>query len=472
MSKIFLSNVSDLTNSTTAQNTINSNAATVQSAFDNTLSRDGTFPNTMGANLDMNSNQILNLPAPVSSSSPARLVDIISNPTLVLTIPPVGTSGATVPLLNANNTWSGTNNLTGEVTVGVSNAGLAKFSIGYSQTPLTANRVLFQIDNDSNSANGHLLSAALGLSSPNQYVIPGPGALTNWLTEVDIGIDNTTTPVNVSTGHWFRHSVSKGTGAGGIGVLIQGFALAGYTPSGSASLPGVVGAQINGWSDVGGNTWGAVVGCITTASGLGNIGLEVDSDIRANTSGSQIGVQVVSQNGSGSGTPTVTGDNAGFVLLKSTGPGFKNAFQLGSQAGADFPLLTTGSVIKSFTSSTITNGIDISSLTITGSAFKSTGFSVDGSGNVTGLIYTGTSVTTTGAHTAFSGTAVPAGGTTGSGFKISSTTNLGVFFGSGVPTLSAAQGSLYIRTDGSSSSTRLYVNSTGSTTWVNITSAS
>jgi len=46
--------------------------------------------------------------------------------------------------------------------------------------------------------------------------------------------------------------------------------------------------------------------------------------------------------------------------------------------------------------------------------------------------------------------------------------------GSDVPTLSASKGSLYIRTDsgGSTSATRLYVNSTGSTVWVAITTAS
>ena len=68
-------------------------------------------------------------------------------------------------------------------------------------------------------------------------------------------------------------------------------------------------------------------------------------------------------------------------------------------------------------------------------------------------------------------TAVPAGGTAGTGLLFSSTTNLGIFFGSGAPTLSAAQGSLYIRTDGSSTSTRLYVNTDGSTTWTNVTTA-
>jgi len=80
-------------------------------------------------------------------------------------------------------------------------------------------------------------------------------------------------------------------------------------------------------------------------------------------------------------------------------------------------------------------------------------------------------VTNTGNVKLLTGTAVPAGGAAGAGLLMSSTANLGVFFGSGVPTLSAAQGSRYLRTDGSSTSTRLYVNTTGSTTWTNVTTA-
>jgi hypothetical protein len=80
-------------------------------------------------------------------------------------------------------------------------------------------------------------------------------------------------------------------------------------------------------------------------------------------------------------------------------------------------------------------------------------------------------VVLTGAVTCQSATAVPAGGTAGAGYLFSSVANLGIFFGSGAPTLSAAQGSLYVRTDGSSTSTRLYVNTNGTTGWTNITTA-
>lgn len=112
MSKITLTDLANLQNETTAVNAINNNNAVLETAFDNTLSRDGTTPNTMGANLDMNSNQILNLPVPASASSPVRLQDVVDSPTIA-SIPPVGTSGAVVGLLNANKTDSGNNTFSG-----------------------------------------------------------------------------------------------------------------------------------------------------------------------------------------------------------------------------------------------------------------------------------------------------------------------------------------------------------------------
>ena len=52
-------------------------------------------------------------------------------------------------------------------------------------------------------------------------------------------------------------------------------------------------------------------------------------------------------------------------------------------------------------------------------------------------------------------------------------TALGVGFsaGAGAPGYSANKGSLYVRTDGSSASTRMYVNTDGATTWTSITTA-
>lgn len=76
MPKAPLSDVVDLQNETTAVSQINSNSHIVENAFENTLSRDGTQPNSMNSNLDMNSFRILNLPNPSSGTEPLRLQDL------------------------------------------------------------------------------------------------------------------------------------------------------------------------------------------------------------------------------------------------------------------------------------------------------------------------------------------------------------------------------------------------------------
>lgn len=68
-------------------------------------------------------------------------------------------------------------------------------------------------------------------------------------------------------------------------------------------------------------------------------------------------------------------------------------------------------------------------------------------------------------------TAIPAGGTAGAGYTFSSTANFGIFFGSGAPTLSAAKGSLYLRSDGTTTNDRAYINTDGVTTWTALTTA-
>lgn len=69
------------------------------------------------------------------------------------------------------------------------------------------------------------------------------------------------------------------------------------------------------------------------------------------------------------------------------------------------------------------------------------------------------------------GFAIPANGSAGNGIMMSSTSNFGIFFGSGAPTLSAAQGSLYLRSDGSTTTNRAYINTNGSTGWTALTTA-
>lgn len=73
--------------------------------------------------------------------------------------------------------------------------------------------------------------------------------------------------------------------------------------------------------------------------------------------------------------------------------------------------------------------------------------------------------------TVCAGGGLVAGGTTGTGLKFANFANFGVFFGSGVPTLTAAKGSLYLRSDGTTTNDRMYVNTNGSTTWTAVNTA-
>jgi hypothetical protein len=82
-----------------------------------------------------------------------------------------------------------------------------------------------------------------------------------------------------------------------------------------------------------------------------------------------------------------------------------------------------------------------------------------------------TTISATGNITADSASALVAGGA--SAFIATNVAaGMGIYVGSGAPTVAAAQGSLYLRSDGSSTSTRAYVNTNGTTGWAAITTAS
>lgn len=84
---------------------------------------------------------------------------------------------------------------------------------------------------------------------------------------------------------------------------------------------------------------------------------------------------------------------------------------------------------------------------------------------------TAAAVGASGVVTSANGTAPAAGGSTTCGTKLSSTANLGFYVGTGAPTLSAAKGSIYSNTTAITTTTRLYVNTDGATTWTNLTTA-
>jgi hypothetical protein len=111
-----LSTISSLTqNPTSAQTLINNNFIAVNAALAEGLALNGQLPNSMTSNLDMNSNQILNLPLPATANSPVRLQDVQAGGTIT-NIPSGGTTGQVLEKT------SNANYQVGWVTPGVSTA--------------------------------------------------------------------------------------------------------------------------------------------------------------------------------------------------------------------------------------------------------------------------------------------------------------------------------------------------------------
>ena len=75
----------------------------------------------------------------------------------------------------------------------------------------------------------------------------------------------------------------------------------------------------------------------------------------------------------------------------------------------------------------------------------------------------------TGITTLSNTTATPAGGSAAASVLLGTTAAFGLYYGSGLPTFSAAQGSMYLRSDGSGITTRMYVATNSAGTWTNVT---
>jgi hypothetical protein len=76
LSKVTLQRISTFQNDVSAPAAFNANMTLLEAIIDTLLSRDGTSPNQVTADLDMNSKRVLNLPSPVSGSEPVRLTDL------------------------------------------------------------------------------------------------------------------------------------------------------------------------------------------------------------------------------------------------------------------------------------------------------------------------------------------------------------------------------------------------------------
>lgn len=162
-----------------------------------------------------------------------------------------------------------------------------------------------------------------------------------------------------------------------------------------------------------------------------------------------------------------TGDAYGNTFGPSVG--FRTGIMFAEIGGQGLPPISSngtvlGTHLETLGSFAAQTGIDLTSFVFSGNAFQSAGFAVAQSGAIaTASTIQSVGILTTKDSTATSSTAMQVLG-------YSATAGLGIYTGTGVPSASAAQGSLYINITGGAA-TALYLNtSAGSgTTWVAVT---
>jgi hypothetical protein len=276
-----------------------------------------------------------------------------------------------------------------------------------------------------NVTGGNLLSTTLSLSG-------------NILSAINTTA-NITTTANISVGNVLINGITNSTGnvTGGNLRTTGQMSASGNVTGGNVSTAGLITAV--------GNVTGGNLNTGAQVIATGNI-----------TGGNVISVALV-EGAIVSATGNVIGGNV------SSGA---QIVATGNITGGN--VLTAGlvSVTGNITGGNVLGGANVNATLFTGTTI-SVAANISG-----GNILSGAVVSAVGNARILSGTAVPAGGTAGAGYRMSSTTNFGIFFGSGAPTLSAAQGSLYMRTDGSATSDRMYVNTDGATAWTPVITAS
>lgn len=207
MSRYTYSKLASLQNETSALSSINADRERVKTAIDNTLSRYGDVPNAMYADLDMNGNNILNLPEPASLTEPVRLQDLIDTLAQsadygLFPIPAISDAGK---LVRVNNTALGFDysnvvfNTTTNAITPVTNdgTGIGTGSLSFSDLFLASGAVVNFNNGDitlTHSADvltlagGDLRITTAGTNSASVVTVGGTQTLTNkTLTDAIVG---------------------------------------------------------------------------------------------------------------------------------------------------------------------------------------------------------------------------------------------------------------------------------------------
>ena len=176
MPKLALNNISAGFASTAA---LNANFDAIETAIENTVSRDGTTPNQMTADLDMNGNHLINLPNATSSTQPITYAQWLSSSTTIqfegtAVETQVASAGQTVFTLTGIIYTPGINNLR------VSINGLVQYAGAYVETAadtITFSEGLIEGDVVEFVVNERDVDAAYGSGSSVVFTPSGTGAV-------------------------------------------------------------------------------------------------------------------------------------------------------------------------------------------------------------------------------------------------------------------------------------------------------
>jgi hypothetical protein len=301
MTKLTLSDLANLQNELTAVTTINANNALVETALENTLSRDGTTPNQMSADLDMNSNQILNLPVAVDDTDPVRFLEFeqalndvsgtglaLSTTGIVVSKPAHGVATRSIvgttnsidvtngdgvsgnPILSVSPSYPGNSNITsvGTVGTGVWNGTKIGLAYGGTNSDLSATGGTSQVLKQ-NSVGGNVSVAQLAVADLSDTKTgTGPIVLANSPSIVGGSVQSLTNLTLVNSG--FNQSFVSGgvlTGNRSLTLNIQDQNSSLTLPA-SGTLATIAGTEALTNKSVNGLTVTSSTGTLTVPNGV------------------------------------------------------------------------------------------------------------------------------------------------------------------------------------------------------------
>lgn len=191
MAKLTTSDLTSLANENSAIATINDNFAAVEVAMEKTLSRDGTAPNTMAADLDMNSNKIMNLPEATTNTEPVRKLEFDALETVLSALVVDAETAANAAEDSADNAAAS------ESAAAISAAAAAASADGFDDIYLGAKTSDPTLDNDGNA----LQAGAIYFNTVTQTLLAWTGSAwsgvvtttnTNTLTNKTINLTSNT----------------------------------------------------------------------------------------------------------------------------------------------------------------------------------------------------------------------------------------------------------------------------------------